>query len=229
MDASKYITVASCSAAVVSSHNKVPALLRKLDPHKAGWFLAAGLNVCVAAYVAHRTWQHGNGWWETVNNLKRLQQRLWELATQGAEAAGPVAQELGQPDEHDVYAYTSAATGTTIFFRQGWQASGNVQWEWSTDKQLWIPACHADSLWFTTDSVPSAADKVLIQQLHIEGQLISKQGKPSSIGAGLPPLDLSNATQDITQLSQVPAAFLCPISMRIMTQPVVTPSGASFD
>jgi hypothetical protein len=61
----------------------------------------------------------------------------------------------------------------------------------------------ADSLYFAPDSVPSTADKVLIQQLHIEGQLISKQGKPSSIGAGLPPLDLSNATQDITQLSQV--------------------------
>jgi hypothetical protein len=82
MDASKYITVASCSTAVVSSNNKMPALLRKLDPKKAGWFLAAGLNFFVAAYVAHRAWQHGYGWWETVNNLKRLQQRLWELAIQ---------------------------------------------------------------------------------------------------------------------------------------------------
>jgi len=61
---------------------------------------------------------------------------------QGAEAAGPVAPQLGQPDERDVFAYTSKATGTTIFFRQGWQASGNMQWEWSTDKQLWIPTCH---------------------------------------------------------------------------------------
>lgn len=90
----------------------------------------------------------------------------------------------------------------------------------------------ADSLWYNPDSCPSIADKVLIQRLEVESQLVYRQHNSTSSGASscseLPELDLSQAVVDVNNLSLVPAAFLCPISMEIMTQPVVTPSGGSF-
>eukprot|EP00878_Enallax_costatus_P021151 GHUV01022384.1.p3 GENE.GHUV01022384.1~~GHUV01022384.1.p3 ORF type:complete len:157 (+),score=50.58 GHUV01022384.1:398-868(+) len=91
----------------------------------------------------------------------------------------------------------------------------------------------ADSLWYNPDSCPSIADKVLIQRLEVESQLVHRQRNSSmscgsSNNADLPELDLSQAVVDINNASIVPAAFLCPISMVVMTQPVVTPSGASF-
>lgn len=76
----------------------------------------------------------------------------------------------------------------------------------------------ADSLWYSTESSPSTADKVLIRRLEVEGQLLARlQGSGSSAaaaGALLPALDVSQSSRDLTSLSEVPAAFLCPISMR---------------
>lgn len=91
----------------------------------------------------------------------------------------------------------------------------------------------ADSLWYNLDSCPSIADKVLIQRLEIESQLVYRQHN-SFMSSGhsscteLPELDLTQAVVDISNKALVPAAFLCPICMEIMTQPVVTPSGGSF-
>eukprot|EP00882_Tetradesmus_deserticola_P009062 GHRQ01009559.1.p2 GENE.GHRQ01009559.1~~GHRQ01009559.1.p2 ORF type:complete len:194 (+),score=83.78 GHRQ01009559.1:1177-1758(+) len=96
-------------------------------------------------------------------------------------------------------------------------------------------AClQADALWYAPDGTPSTADKLLIQRLEVEAQLAARQGGSSSASCGgaaeLPPLDLSAAAGGAgMQLSQVPPAFLCPISMQVMTQPVVAPSGGSFN
>jgi hypothetical protein len=78
----------------------------------------------------------------------------------------------------------------------------------------------ADSLWYAPDGTPSTADKLLIQRLEVEAQLVSRQGHSSSLSCGgaaeLPPLDLSAAAAgDGAAVSQVPAAFLCPISMQV--------------
>ena len=79
----------------------------------------------------------------------------------------------------------------------------------------------ADSLWYSTESSPSTADKVLIRRLEVEGQLLARQQGSSSsssaaaaAGAMLPPLDVSQSSRDLSCLADVPTAFLCPISMR---------------
>jgi len=81
-----------------------------------------------------------------------------------------------------------------------------------------LAALQADSLWYSTESTPSTADKVLIRRLEIEGQLLARQQGSSSsaaaAGAMLPPLDLSQSNRDLSCLMDVPTAFLCPISMR---------------
>lgn len=67
------------------------------------------------------------------------------LFLQGAEAAGEVPADLGEPDEHGVYTH-SGATGT-IYFRQCQHCgSGGISsWEFSTDRAFWIPACHVSA------------------------------------------------------------------------------------
>lgn len=78
----------------------------------------------------------------------------------------------------------------------------------------------ADSLWYSSESSPSTADKVLIRRLEVEGQLLARQqgsgGSSSSCCAAamLPPLDLSQSKRDVSSIMHVPTAFLCPISMR---------------
>lgn len=73
----------------------------------------------------------------------------------------------------------------------------------------------ADSLWYNPDSCPSTADKLLIQRLEVETQLVQQQTTNAGSTAELPELDLSAAVVDVTRLSQVPPAFLCPISMQV--------------
>lgn len=60
---------------------------------------------------------------------------------QGGEAAGLVAEDLGEPDAAGVYAQHTA-TGT-LYFRQAQPHPFAVpHWEWSIDKQLWIPTSY---------------------------------------------------------------------------------------
>jgi hypothetical protein len=82
----------------------------------------------------------------------------------------------------------------------------------------------ADSLWYSTETTPSTADKVLIRRLEVEGQLLARQqgsgsssssgGSAAAAGSILPPLDVSAAKRDVSSLGDVPTSFLCPISMR---------------
>ena len=94
------------------------------------------------------------------------------------------------------------------------------------------PSSQADSFWFSPDRTPSHADKLLIQRLEIESQLAA--AAPSTIQRSrstppeLPPLDLSQTSRDVDDLPGIPEAFLCPLSMALMTDPVVTPTGATF-
>jgi hypothetical protein len=87
---------------------------------------------------------------------------------------------------------------------------------------LLVVILQADSLWYAPDGSPSTSDKLLIQRLEVEAQLVARQGRGSSASCGgapeLPPLDLpaaAAAAGDGARLSQVPPAFLCPISMQV--------------
>lgn len=143
-------------------------------------------------------------------------------------------EDLGEPDEHGIFTHTSA-TGVLFFrqtrssFSQPGGGGGGITWEWSTDRRFWLPTSSADSLCFGPDACPSAADRVLIRRLEVEAQLLGRQEHAPLAAEALPPLDLSQATRNLSQVDQVPSAFLCPLSLRIMTQPCVTPSGATYD
>jgi hypothetical protein len=64
---------------------------------------------------------------------------------QGGEAAGLVADDLGEPDAAGVYAQHTA-TGT-LYFRQAQPHPFAVpHWEWSLDKQLWIPTSYVSCM-----------------------------------------------------------------------------------
>ncbi|KAF8057242.1 PUB24 [Scenedesmus sp. PABB004] len=188
------------------------------------------------AYVARRLWRHAAAQLAVHRELRAASERLWRLATQGAEAAGALPADLGSPDEHGVFEHRSG--GAALFLRQG--AGG--RWECSADRALWIPAAAADSLW--THRSPSPADQVLLRRLVVESTLAGGGGGGAPGGgcagagaaAALPPLELeaeggggAAAARDAAHLASVPAAFLCPLSMAVMTQPVVSPSGGSFD
>lgn len=60
---------------------------------------------------------------------------------QGAEAAGVVPEDLGEPDAAGVYCQHTA-TGT-LYFRQAQpHPFAAPHWEWSIDKHLWIPTSY---------------------------------------------------------------------------------------
>lgn len=220
------------------SHTTTPSELLQVllgicgTPTTASWLVAAGVNAAVLGYVSYKLYRNAVVQQDKYKQLKRSAQRLWRLATQGGDAAGMVPEDLGEPDASGVYSLDTA-TGTLYFRQTKPQPFAAPHWEWSTDRVLWIPTSYADSLWYSTESTPSTADKVLIRRLEIEGQLLARQQGSSSsaaaAGAMLPPLDLSQSNRDLSCLMDVPTAFLCPISMSLMTQPVVTPSGATFD
>lgn len=60
------------------------------------------------------------------------------LLLQGADAAGVVADDLGQPDAAGVYTLQTA-TGTLYFKQAQPHPFAAPHWEWSTDRLLWIP------------------------------------------------------------------------------------------
>jgi hypothetical protein len=63
---------------------------------------------------------------------------------QGGDAAGLVPEDLGEPDAAGVYTQHTA-TGT-LYFRQVQQHPfATPHWEWSIDKQLWIPTSYVSS------------------------------------------------------------------------------------
>jgi hypothetical protein len=86
-----------------------------------------------------------------------------------------------------------------------------------------------DSFWYSSSQAPTDGDKALLQRLHVEGQLALAPTMPSSAPCwSLPALDLSTAVRDVHNVRSTPDAFLCPLSMSLMTQPTITPSGATF-
>lgn len=84
-------------------------------------------------------------------------------------------------------------------------------------------------MWYSSSQAPTPGDKALLQRLHVEGQLALASTTPSCPPrCSLPPLDLSTAIRDVHNVRSTPDAFLCPLSMSLMTQPTITPSGATF-
>lgn len=86
----------------------------------------------------------------------------------------------------------------------------------------------ADQLPCGPDGTPRHADRLLLRRLELESRLCSGSGGAGSQCGGmasLPPIDMLTALGgDLTNLPEaIPPMFLCPLTMELMTDPVVTP------
>lgn len=131
-------------------------------------------------------------------------------------------------------------------------------WQWSTSRRLWLPTSAADSIWCDSgdnSSSPGLGGRLLIRRLELESQLLYGARCSAARAAAepldaLPPLELpafcqgskllNGGSADSTTLNNgaaalaalladIPDSFLCPLSQRIMTDPVVTPGGVTYD
>ena len=75
----------------------------------------------------------------------------------------------------------------------------------------------------------SLAPQVVIQRLEVEAEL--KRSHKTCHALQPPALDLSMTEKDLSGVDHpsMPKEFLCPVSMRLMTDPVVTPAGITYD
>lgn len=74
------------------------------------------------------------------------------------------------------------------------------------------------------------ADKILMRRLVVESAFREKQPFLNPIAQ--PPaieLELTTPQQKERLMQLAPRSFLCPISMELMTEPVVCPSGVTYD
>mmetsp|Transcript_13531 Transcript_13531/g.32037 ORF Transcript_13531/g.32037 Transcript_13531/m.32037 type:complete len:318 (-) Transcript_13531:11-964(-) len=100
----------------------------------------------------------------------------------------------------------------------------SLRWEWSPDRRVWIDLSTTtvpSGFWEGQEVAPS--NKVFINRLRVIQAL---QGQPPPSAPARPrPLDLPPIPDD----ADVPADFLCPISRCVMRDPVLTPSGVTYD
>jgi hypothetical protein len=71
----------------------------------------------------------------------------------------------------------------------------------------------------------------MIRRLEVETELRRRHVRRSPVVWQPPALDISQAKLDVAHLdlSRMPQEFLCPISMQLMTDPVVTPAGLTYN
>jgi hypothetical protein len=136
----------------------------------------------------------------------------------------------GQPDGDDTFKYVYRAPGCTpLWFRcSAVEGAPAHDWQWSPDLRIWIDV---DSMVVPTGEwegqEPARSNQILINRLRtlrcLAGQLA--RAPPHAP----PPLSLPDPDSLPTGDDDVPPAFLCPISYSLMLDPVVSPSGVTYD
>ncbi len=73
--------------------------------------------------------------------------------------------------------------------------------------------------------------QIVIRRLEVETELRRRQMRRAPRAWQPPALDISMAKRDVAHLegNKTPQEFLCPMSMQLMTDPVVTPTGVTYD
>lgn len=73
--------------------------------------------------------------------------------------------------------------------------------------------------------------QIVIRRLEVETELRRRQLRRVPRAWQPPALDISMAKRDMSHLegTKMPQEFLCPMSMQLMTDPVVTPTGVTYD
>ncbi|CAD7703279.1 unnamed protein product, partial [Ostreobium quekettii] len=70
---------------------------------------------------------------------------------------------------------------------------------------------------------------LLVRRLQVESALRAQQ-PVRTVSTHPPPIELELSWKEKSRLiKEVPKEFLCPMSMEIMTEPVVAPSGVTYD
>ncbi|KAI8464102.1 MAG: hypothetical protein J3K34DRAFT_526479 [Monoraphidium minutum] len=166
--------------------------------------------------------------------LRRAPRPLWERAGGGGGGGG-----------------TAAAGGAG--------AAAPPAWQWSTGKRVWLPAAAADSIWCDSGELrgsPCLGGRLLIRRLELEVRLARGGGAAAGGAASpeprcaLPPLELPRGCLKPHAHdfgcggvsgcggggggagglgADTPDSFVCPLSQRVMTDPVVTPGGVTYD
>mmetsp|Transcript_34058 Transcript_34058/g.87077 ORF Transcript_34058/g.87077 Transcript_34058/m.87077 type:complete len:338 (+) Transcript_34058:252-1265(+) len=181
-----------------------------------------------------------------LRELQRMYTSLMELLSDwklaGDENSIPTEFENDQTGDCGTVFHKSSS-GMMIQFRRSRGKGATIQdlWEWSRDGEKWVPTSDLAELERMSSCAcrhnecsPNKADKVFILRLEVERQIrnaLSSSNGRQSVGSSAfvtwpPPLDPSTSQRN---LQHAPQDFLCPITLTLMTEPVIAPSGITYD
>uniref|UniRef100_A0A7S0UYH0 U-box domain-containing protein n=1 Tax=Polytomella parva TaxID=51329 RepID=A0A7S0UYH0_9CHLO len=159
---------------------------------------------------------------DTDKQSRRFLNHLSNLVSKGSLTRSflpPEFHEL-EPDSEGVYTYSAGKSCFNLLFRSSKETEG--LWECSENGELWL----------TTEAVLDGDYNMFepptlffITRLHFEYLLRCRASSNLKIQYP-PPLDTSRAKR-ATDLA--PDCLCCPISQELMSEPVVLPSGKTFD
>ncbi|CAD7702831.1 unnamed protein product [Ostreobium quekettii] len=192
------------------------------------WYLGLALNVALVAAGGYFFVSRGVAWWERRKAADDFIERTWQIVNQGPGTAGLAGKDLGEADEDGVYT-RQTRSGGALYLRPSKDAAGMQSWEWSLDRVMWMSASKADHFWNGKYGISPAAHKLIVRRLQVESALRARQPvQPTCTHP--PPIELELSWKEKSRLiKEVPKEFLCPMSMEVMTEPVVAPSGVTYD
>lgn len=192
------------------------------------WYFGILLNLGLIAAGLYYVVSRAVACWERWTEANDFIDRTWQIITQGAGTAGLVGKDLGEADQDGVYT-RQTRSGGVLYLRPIKAMGGLDSWEWSLDRKMWIPSSQADHFWNGKYGVSPASHKILIRRLQVECALRGQQ-PVHPVSNHPPPIDLDLSWKERMRLiKEAPKEYLCPMSMEIMTEPVVTPSGVSYN
>eukprot|EP00210_Caulerpa_lentillifera_P004768 g4552.t1 len=228
-----FITLFSLSVVLNSISGDIDSRVVFSSTNSIVWYAAICLNITLLATGLFSLSKTALSAWETWNEAKTFIDRVWKITTHGPMSAGVVGEDLGEADEHGVYVRRTW-TGARLFLRMTQPSysedSVTETWQWSFDKEHWTPVAKAGCFLLDRHTSAGIADRILMRRLDVETAFRKKQRVPNSV-VQLPAIELGSMTlreqKRLTQLT--PRSFLCPISMELMTEPVICPSGVTYD
>jgi len=196
---------------------------------KAGvWYFGVLLNLGLIAAGVYFLVSRAVAIWERWTEANGFIDRTWQIITQGAGTAGLVGKDLGEADQDGVYT-RQTRSGGVLYLRPTKDVGGLDSWEWSLDRKMWMASSKADHFWNGKYGVSPAAHKILVRRLQVECALRAQQ-PVHPVSTHPPPIELDLSWKEKARLiKEAPKEFLCPMSMEIMTEPVVTPSGVCYN
>lgn len=192
------------------------------------WYFGVLLNLGLVLAGGYFFLSRAVAYWERWTEANGFIDRTWQIITQGVGTAGLVGKDLGEADQDGVYT-RQTRSGGALYLRPTKNVEGTEFWEWSLDREMWMPSSKADHFWNGKYGVSPAAHKILVRRLQVESALRARQ-PVCPVSTHPPPIELELSWKEKSRLiKEAPKEYLCPMSMEIMTEPVVTPSGVTYN